>query len=253
MTQTLMLEFFDIDTSKFQLISLVGAGGKTTTMFSIAEESKKLERRVLVTTTTAIYYPRKEQCDNVIVGSFDIDSIKNLEKGTITVLGKGVSDEGKLIGINKEKIDEIYRYKLFDTILVEADGSKRKSIKAPANYEPVIPDCTKKVIGIIGLDSIGMEINENNVHRPKLFCSVTGENIGDIIDINTIASLIISSDGLFKGLKNNTKKYLILNKADDLSLQNNAYKIINKIKKEKFKLNSAVIASYYNKIFMRVE
>ena len=76
-----------------------------------------------------------------------------------------LNDKGKLKGIDREFIDKIYQKHLFDYIVVEADGSKRRPIKAPALYEPVLPRETTRVVGLIGLDALGKSITED--YRPS--------------------------------------------------------------------------------------
>jgi len=49
------------------LIALVGAGGKTTTMFSLASELAEQGLRVVTTSTTNLYIPRQSETDTVIV------------------------------------------------------------------------------------------------------------------------------------------------------------------------------------------
>lgn len=44
----------------------------------------------------------------------------------------------------------------WDFVLVEADGSRRLPVKAPAVYEPVIPPGTDLVVGVIGLDALAV-------------------------------------------------------------------------------------------------
>ena len=56
---------FDINLTKKEIISFVGGGGKTTTMFSLAEELKAMGKKVLVTTTTKIFVPNEDQFDKI--------------------------------------------------------------------------------------------------------------------------------------------------------------------------------------------
>ena len=51
------------------LISLVGAGGKTTTMYTLASELAQQGKRVITTTTTNIYFPKPGETDTLIVSS----------------------------------------------------------------------------------------------------------------------------------------------------------------------------------------
>lgn len=210
-----LLESFDIHPGGHELISLVGAGGKTTTMFALAQALKALKKRVLVTTTTNIFYPDRKECDRVIVseaagaGIFDAVS-----PGSVTVLGKGVIEERKLTGVDKEFVEQLHEESIFDFILVECDGSKRKPIKAPAHYEPLVPDNTMKTIGVIGLDALGDPIDEAHVHRAQIFCSVVGRGLGDRLDPEAVVNLIVSPRGLFQGVPERSTKYVLLNKAD---------------------------------------
>lgn len=242
-----IIEYFDIDINSREMISVIGGGGKTTTIFKLASELKGLSRRVLITTTTAIYNPSSDLYDNLIILESGQNIDHNLEKGNITVLGRSISPENKLLGVDSSFIDTIYRQGFFDFILVEADGSKERPIKAPAAHEPVIPDLTSKTIGVIGIDSLGKLIDEANVHRPEIFSKVTASSIGDIITEEVISKLIVSKDGLFKGAPSTSKKYLLLNKADNELQMQKARKIENIISNKGFSIDGLVAGSMANK------
>ena len=47
-----LIEALEIDVEKEKVITLVGGGGKTTTMFKLAEEISNLSKKTIVTTTT---------------------------------------------------------------------------------------------------------------------------------------------------------------------------------------------------------
>ena len=196
-----------LDIKGGEIVSIVGAGGKTTTLFLLAEELKRLNKKVLVTTTTAIYNPEEGQYDFYFLG--DIENGFNPKNGSITVYGEKIKDE-KLIGPSLTKLEGIIKRKLFDFILIEADGSKKKPIKAPASHEPVVSEYTTKTIGIIGLDCLGQRI-ERIVHRPEIFVRITNTDYSDIIDEGSILKLVLSTEGLFKGAYG--KRILLLNKA----------------------------------------
>ena len=67
-----------------------------------------------------------------------------------------------------------------DYILTEADGARHHYMKAHAHYEPVIPDRCGRTILVIGAQGFGMKVAEA-VHRPELFCRLTGTQPGDIV------------------------------------------------------------------------
>lgn len=237
-----LFKALDINLQKKELICFVGAGGKTTTMFKLARELKSLGCKVLVTTTTAIFKPTEEEYDKlIIIKSLKLKDFSNINKGTVTVLGRVISKENKLLGLDKMFIEKLYNSRLFDYILVEADGSKQKSIKAPASYEPVLPCNATKVVGLIGLDCIGRKIEDGNVHRPEIFCQITDSNIDEIIDEEKILKIVVSDNGLFKNTTQYCSKYLILNKCDTDGEKRYGINIAKKIISSKYPLSKILI------------
>jgi probable selenium-dependent hydroxylase accessory protein YqeC len=241
-------KLLNIDFRKSELICFVGAGGKTTTLFKLAEELKSLNKKVLATTTTSIYCPVKDDYDELIIDNCDkiIECLYKVKKAAVTVIGKGVSKENKLLGIDREIVQEIHDRKFFDYTLVEGDGSRRKPIKSPASYEPVIPCNTDKVVGVIGLDSLGKKINEENVHRPQIFCRATGSKIEEVINEETIFKLIINEAGLFKDVPSRCKKYVFLNKIENEETKNSGYLIKDLIVKSGLKVAGIIGTSMIN-------
>ncbi|SDL10716.1 selenium cofactor biosynthesis protein YqeC [Natronincola ferrireducens] len=235
----------NIDLNKREVISFVGGGGKTTTMFKLAEELREAGKKVLVTTTTAIFCPHKGIYDyfSLTNNEHPLKVLKKTKDANIYILGREITQENKLLGLQPEDVTMLYEEKEFDYILVEADGSKRKPIKAPADHEPVIPSNTAKTIGIIGLDALNKPINNDWVHREKLFSELTGKAIGDRIDIKTIVKLIIDSQGLFKNTSPSSEKYLILNKADNTKRENLGKAIMEEFKKWETPLTAGIIAA----------
>ena len=244
-----LYEALNMDLNISELISLVGAGGKTSTMFRLAQELSAFGKKVLVTTTTNIAFSETSKADYLVIDSSkDILFLSKVEPGTIVCLGSGMLNEkGKLKGIDRELIDEIYQKHLFDYIVVEADGSKRRPIKAPAHYEPVIPRETTRVVGLIGLDALGKSITEDYVHRPNLFCSITGKKMGDIIDRKCLIHLILSQDGLFKDVPRDCKKYVVFNKADHTDREEEAKMTINELIEIQPPVNGFIIAATHKR------
>lgn len=211
---------------KGSITSIVGAGGKTTLMFSLAEELRQ-KSKVLVTTTTKIYVPPKYQYDYIAKSKDEFDYYNKLNCKGIYVYGNDVNSNNKLIGLDCRLLEEQLSY--FDYVLIESDGSREKPIKGWADYEPVISNKTNNTIGIFSIENIGRKINENNVHRLEQFMNITDSCKGDTINIDHITKLIFHSKGLFKNAVGH--KVLFINKVeteDDIVLTR---KLINNIHK----------------------
>lgn len=232
----------NINKNKKETISFVGGGGKTTTIFGLAEELIKAKKRVLISTTTKIFNPKKQEYDYYFLD--DIDREFTPLEGTVTVLGECIKD-GKLIGVSPKKVDEIIDRNMFDFILIEADGSKGKPIKAPAPHEPIVPIKTTITIGIIGLDCFNKAIDQNIAHRPELLKKISGNEHFKTINQNVIINLVLAKDGLFKNSKG--KKILLLNKADESSKIHIAKTIQDKLGSMGF--TNIVLADVKKKLF----
>ena len=196
-----------LDLNKKEVISFVGGGGKTTSLKSLAKELMDCGLKVLITTSTMIFEPMKGEGAHFFLGDIPLDF--QPKKHSITILGEGLRNE-KLIGSSIEKIDEINNRRLFDYILIEADGAKRKPIKAPEAHEPVIASSTTITIGVMGIDAIGYEINEDIAHRPERLKEILNVEENHIIDSNDMVNLALHPQGIFKSSKG--KKILFINK-----------------------------------------
>ncbi|MBU2513819.1 putative selenium-dependent hydroxylase accessory protein YqeC [bacterium] len=204
--------------TKSSILSFVGAGGKTTVIYHLAKEYLARSQTVLFTTTTKIFHPAFEGRKNQRLFVGPADSVLNtvmISKDLVIAASEEDKKNQKLIGFPPRFVDQIGNRKLFDIILVEADGSSQKPIKAPADHEPVVPDATDIAIGVIGLDCLGLPLNDSSVHRASIFSELTGVPIDGTIDSSACASLISSPQGLFKGIPQQSLKIVLLNKADD--------------------------------------
>ncbi len=209
---------------KGDVIALVGAGGKTTLMFRLAQELTDGGWRVITTTTTKIRPPHPGQTQQLIVES---DAMLGLRKVTealkhrrhVTLASRRLDGEDKLEGIPSQWVPGLKL--VADTVLIEADGAKGHSLKAPAIYEPVIPSATTMLLPVVGMDVVGLSLCAGSVHRPELVARVTELALGDPITPGAVGRLITHQQGGLKGLPEGCRVLPVLNKVeDDLSLEN---------------------------------
>lgn len=139
--------------------AIIGSGGKTTLLRTLSGE---LPGRVLLCTST--HFQGYADLPTVLDPTA-ADLRKALAAHPI-VCAAGRSPTGKLVdcGLPYETLAD-----LADFVLVEADGSRRRPLKAHALHEPVIPPCTRQVICVVGLSGLHRPVSEV-VHRPELFC-----------------------------------------------------------------------------------
>ncbi len=210
------------NTTDKQLISLVGGGGKTSTMNALAKALLNSNYTVITTTTTHIRKPSEEECPYTYIlkeyEDLDIEAIRKLVKEYkhITILS-GVDKFGKGYGLQPDIITKIFEEKVCDTVICEADGSAQRPIKCPRESEPVFPAKTNVVIPVVGLDALGASIGSDMTFRNEYICNVTGLNIGDILDENAIAKIVTNEKGIIQYAPENAIIIPFLNKIDLIS------------------------------------
>jgi probable selenium-dependent hydroxylase accessory protein YqeC len=209
-------------------ISLVGAGGKSTLFSRLTEELLLKNKRIILTTTTKMFtwqlspFIRKGK----LVKDHDEEAIRKFIKkyfsvksktGRLAVIGEKMAGKGeeKASGPPPEWLDKWWKEKLADYFLVEADGAAGRPVKAPASHEPVIPLSTTDLIGVIGIDALGLSLQEENVFRSEIFSQLTGLKLGEKIRIEALSLLICHPEGLFKGAPQNCLRHLFINKVED--------------------------------------
>ena len=201
-----------------EVISLVGAGGKTTLMFALARELASSDSCVITATTTKILEPLPSQTPFLLLEADEEEMIRlllqNVDKYRhITIASKKLAS-GKLDGISPDLVARIAEVKRVSYIIVEADGAARRSLKAPNPTEPVIPHNTSLVIPIVGIDAVGCRLTEENVFRPQIVSKLLGLPLGEVISAESIAFLITHHRGIIKGSPDRARIVPFINKVD---------------------------------------
>lgn len=216
-----------IGIEKDNLISIVGAGGKTTLIYYLGKELKK-NGKVLMSTTTKIMPPKKEEADFFAIGKEEYSNIKNKQDLGSYVYSYGMNNEGKLLGIKEEEIQLIKDD--FNYIILESDGSKCKSLKGWNDTEPVVYKETDITIGVLNIKVLEKKITDDLIHRLEEFRKLTRGIEEDTITNKHLIRIIFNEKGLFK---NSTgKRILYINKVENPRDKDLVKSLIEDIKEE---------------------
>ena len=139
------------------ITAIIGGGGKTTLLYRLAQELSQAGS-VIVATSTHIWKPEHLQVETAITQC----------RGIVCV---GTPCENGKLSAPQQSFSELAE--LADYVLVEADGSAGKPLKAHATHEPVIPVGTNQVILVIGCSGIGEPISVA-AHRPARYAALCG-------------------------------------------------------------------------------
>jgi len=226
-----------IDLAGRELISLVGAGGKSSLMLALAGELALAGQRVIATTTTRIW---RSESRHLLVEP-DPERMAERLKGlvspgewlTLAQAEEEVRGGIKLVGPPPEAIDEAWLSGAAEYVIVEADGSRRLPLKAPRPHEPVIPAETTIVIGLVGLSALGQPLDEEHVCGADLFAGLTGCRPGELVGPGEVVKLVLHPEGLFKNAPEEARRILFLNQADEEGASQAGQEILHGLARQK--------------------
>ena len=133
-------------TSEKEIITVIGAGGKSTCIRYLAEKYASMGKRVLVTTTTHMRRPLTGAC---LRGTAE-EILQTLEGTGYAVAGIPLKEGSvdKIKGLPPEILSRVIAKA--DVTLIEGDGSRGLPVKVPAPHEPVIVPQTTKILLLAG-------------------------------------------------------------------------------------------------------
>ena len=172
------------------VISVTGAGGKTSLIFAWARELAAAGKSVIITTTTHMYRPERMEEDGISI-----------------VVSDDPERPDKVMAPPADILDSLRE--TADVVLIEADGSRRMPLKWPAEWEPVIPDYTDYTVCVAGLSALGCRTADVIYRADDLPDRLKRETV----DMNLMHAMLSSRDGGQKGVRGDFRVFL--NQVDD--------------------------------------
>ena len=206
----------DLALKERELITLVGAGGKTTLMFALARELLAGHKKIITTTTTKIYPPEPGQSPALILGGTEVfpEIEKVLDRYGHITWAAGRAAENKLTGVSLSDLSALWASGLTDFLIVEADGSAQRPVKAPGADEPVVPKETTLFIAVVGLSALNNPLNQDFAFRPEIISRLSGIPLNSPMTLEGIARLIVHPRGGLKGCMPGMRAVIVLNQVD---------------------------------------
>lgn len=193
-----------------EVVSIAGCGGKTTLMWGLARYYRN--QRVLATTSTKIGWPPRDKYDT-ITDAKDIARLcpPTALKAGIHLAGTLYDEQAHIKSLPISDLGALCPN--FDKIFIEADGSRLLPVKGWDKHEPVIPPFTSVTVGVATIWAEGRNIGENTVHRPHIFCRLTGASMGKTLTLEHMAAATAHPDGLMARAAG--RRILLINRLDD--------------------------------------
>jgi molybdenum cofactor cytidylyltransferase len=201
-----------------EIVSFVGAGGKTTALFQLAREMAANRHSAIVTATTHFGIWQIPLADHHIIANTP-DNIQLATEGVTLITGEIENNRTKPINeaVLNWLIENAKQRRI--PLLIEADGSRQKPLKAPAAHEPPIPKFTDTVIVVAGLGALGKPLNDEHVHRAELFAQLSGLQMNQTITPEALVRVLTHPQGGLKNIPPHARRVALLNQADTPELQ----------------------------------
>ena len=161
--------FLDIDSPGDQtpVISIVGAGGKTTILFSLAGSmATDLSGTIIICGTTRFTLGTPTPAVWSFTDAMNIGITVPPPRTIVVSNSVDPGDKGRFRPLDNRQISQLARLRQVAAVLVNADGSRMRPFKAPKLEEPILPDLTTHMICLVGADALGLPITAETVHRP---------------------------------------------------------------------------------------
>jgi len=212
-----LLEAFGLAGPRY--VHLIGGGGKTALMFAAARALAAAGRTVLTTTSTRILWPQPDESACVVRGADAAGLVERLReefarRRHVTVVGGEPGDGRKVRGLPLEVLDALAAARGADHVLVEADGSAGRPLKAHLGHEPVVSTRADLVIAVVGVTCLGAPADDAHVHRAALLRERLGLTADARVTPGDVAGIVRHPRGWLERVAAGTGVVAFVNQAD---------------------------------------
>ncbi|MFN2153135.1 MAG: selenium cofactor biosynthesis protein YqeC, partial [Anaerolineales bacterium] len=197
-------------------------------MFQLA---RQLPPPVIVTTTAHLGDWQIPLADRHIIAETPspIEAVEHGLSGVILVTG--LVEGSRTQPVNQRVILWLREFCGYHSLplLIEADGSRQKPLKAPADHEPPVPEFVRQIVQVAGLSGLGKPLNEEHVYGSELFARLSGLQPGETISAGALARVLTSPEGGLKHIPGTARKVVLLNQADTPELQSQARAMVKSL------------------------
>lgn len=176
------------------IAAIVGAGGKTTTMFALASALAERGLRVVTTKSTTIHRPSMARAPQLLISPPDrwrTELPPVLDAHPVVTVVTAAPTPRRYDGIPPDLAPDLLNASGADVLIVEADGARRRFLKAPASHEPAMPPSATLVIPLACLAAVGRPLAERHVHRPELVAEILDIDLGNALTTDHVLTLLL--------------------------------------------------------------
>jgi probable selenium-dependent hydroxylase accessory protein YqeC len=193
------------------LVCVVGAGGKKTTLYTLAN---RLDRAVVTATVRIPIFD--EQVAAVRITRDPVGALRDTadDAWPLGLVPEQERDD-RYLGYDRETVTAIRATPGHGPVLVKADGARTRLLKAPDEREPQIPATADTVIPVASARVVGKPLSDDHVHRPERVADLTGLDVGDSIGPEDVGAVLAHRLGGRKRVPPSATVIPLINMVDD--------------------------------------
>ena len=189
----------DLLAARGGLVCAVGAGGKKSTLYRLAEAHLLAgTARIGLTCTVTMSPPPRS-----LPGGRLVAEAESLAKKVpalalrhrLLAYAQPSSKPGRIGGVPGELIARLHAAGGFAVTVIKADGARMRWLKAPREDEPVLPEGVTTMLPVVSVRALGQPLDQASAHRIDRVAAVTGAVIGECLRPAHLARLLASAQG----------------------------------------------------------
>jgi probable selenium-dependent hydroxylase accessory protein YqeC len=189
----------DLLAARRGLVAAVGAGGKKSTLYRLAEAHRLIgSARVGLTCTVSWGAPPGRLVDARLVAAPErlaAELPALAQRHRLLAYAQPSPKPGRLGGLSGALIGQLHDAGDFTVTLVKADGARMRWIKAPRDDEPVLPAGVATVLPVVSIRALGRPLEPTIAHRLERVAAITGAAPGEPLGSTHLARLLTSAEG----------------------------------------------------------
>lgn len=231
------------DLNRGEVVSFIGAGGKTSLLVSTGYELAEVGWRVLATTTTHLteeqlgFFPCTLQADA------DASAISQALSDHQFVLLYDEVRAGRVYGPPLEWTKQLLDRVDSDILLVEADDARGLPFKAPLAGEPRIPAETSLVVSVASLSALGAPLDADHVYNPGAMIEKYGFVENSPVKSPWLAQVLRDDELGLRGIPDDARVLIYLNQTPQRGYVRGRARLIARLSLQSKRISAVALGS----------
>ena len=231
------------DLNRGEVVSFIGAGGKTSLLVSMGYELAEAGWRVLATTTTHLAEEQLGFFPCALKADAPASVISQALNENQFVLLYAEVRAGRVCGPPLEWTKQLLDRVDSDILLVEADDANGLPFKAPLAGEPRIPAETSLVVSVASLSALGAPLDVDHIYNPAAMIEKYGFVENSPVKSPWLAQVLRDEDLGLQGIPDDARVLVYLNQTPERGYVRGRARLIARLSLQSKRINAVALGS----------